>query len=646
MSNKVSSFLSGLKMTVVSGIFLLASLGLLITKNYWGLHISPFLDPAWFTVVISGFPLLYLAVRRIVKLHGMMKISSALLITIAIIASIVVGEIFAAGEIAFIMAIGAILEDKTTARAKKGLNKLINLTPQQGRILIYENGTITENTVSVEEITVGAKLRVFPGEAIPVDGKIIAGDTSIDQAIMTGESLPVDKSIGDNVYCGTMNLYGSIDIEATVVGENSSLQKMIKLVENAEKKQAPMQRIADKWATWLVPAAILIAILTFVVTYFTIGNAENAALIRGVTILVVFCPCALVLATPTSVMAAIGQATKYGVLIKSGEALEKMGRVNCIAFDKTGTLTLGKLAVSNIVPFSDINKSELLIVAASVEGRSEHPLGKAICAYAKKQGLNALEVAAFEMIPGKGVSGIVAGKKYFCGNVKYLSEKNLFLSDSETDVVKQLRNEGKALIIIASETAVMGVVALSDVIRPEAKELVRKLKNMNMEIVLLTGDHLTTATYFAKQVGITNIYAELLPKDKVARVVELEKQGYNVAMIGDGVNDAPAMKTASIGIAMGEVGSDITVDASAIALVGDDVSKIPYLIKLSKSGLNTIRFNIALSMGLNFIAVILSMLGLLNPITGALVHNAGSVLVVLNAALLYDRKFKKKIDLI
>ena len=313
MFKKVSDFLNGIPMTIVSGIFLAASLALLITKNFVELNISPFLNFAWVTIVISGFPLLYLAISRLIKQRW---VSSALLITVAMIASICLGEVFAAGEVAFIMALGSILEDKTVERAKKGLNNLIKLSPQTGRILVEENGKTVEKTVGVEEIEVGMKLRVLAGETIPVDGSITVGNTSIDQSIMTGESLPVDKSVGDDVFCGTMNLYGSVDMVATGVGENSSLQKMIKLLKNAKNKKAPMQRIADKWATWLVPVAILIAVVTGIVTYFVIGNENNAALIRGVTILVVFCPCALALATPTSVMAGIGQATKYGVLIK------------------------------------------------------------------------------------------------------------------------------------------------------------------------------------------------------------------------------------------------------------------------------------------------------------------------------------------
>ena len=351
--SRVADFLAGLKMTIVAGVFLALSLALLITKNFVELNISPWLDPALITVVISGYPLLYLALSRLFKQRW---VSSALLITVAMIASLCLAEVFAAGEVAFIMAIGAILEDKTAERAKKGLNNLIKLTPQTGRVLLKDG----EKIVPASEIQSGMKLRVLAGETIPVDGKIISGTTSVDQSIMTGESLPVDKTEGDEVFCGTMNCYGSVDMVATNVGEDSSLQKMIRLLKEAENKKAPMQRIADKWATWLVPVAIAIAVIAGVVTYFVIGNENNAALIRAVTVLVVFCPCALVLATPTAVMAGIGQATKYGVLIKSGEAMESMGRANCIAFDKTGTLTFGKPSVSNVIAFGGISEGELL----------------------------------------------------------------------------------------------------------------------------------------------------------------------------------------------------------------------------------------------------------------------------------------------
>ena len=490
MLKKVADYFSTGRMTVISGVFLALSLALLITKNFVELNVSPYLDPAWGAIVISGFPLAYLAFSRLFKQRW---ISSALLITIAMISALAIGQVFAAGEVAFIMAIGEILEDKTTERARKGINKLINMTPQTGRVFYEENGATVEKVIPAEDIRAGMNLRVLAGETIPVDGKILSGTTSVDQSIMTGESLPVDKYEGDEVFCGTINCYGSVDIEATKVGEDSSLQKMIRLLKDAENKKAPVQRLADKWSVWLVPIALLIAVVTALVTYFALSYTFYDALVRGVTILVVFCPCSLVLATPTAVMAGIGQATKYGVLIKSGEAVEAMGRANCIAFDKTGTLTFGKLSVSNAISFGELSENELLAVAAAVESRSEHPLGKAIVAHAHEKKLILAAVENFAMIAGKGVSGFINGKQYFCGNRKYLEENGVFLTERQNGMLDAFRNEGKAVILIADAKETIGAICLSDTLRPSAKETVRKLKNLGYEVVLLTGDHRATA---------------------------------------------------------------------------------------------------------------------------------------------------------
>lgn len=640
MIKKFFDFLAGRWMTLISGVFLVASLILLLTDT------EILIDPAWVTIFISGLPLLYLAIWRIIYLQKMRKISSALLISIAMIACIALSfsenshdNLFAAGEVAFIMAIGALLEDKTVARAKKGIKKLISLMPQQGRLIIVDGKGTREEIVSVERIKIGDILRVFPGEAIPVDGEIIAGDTSIDQSIITGESLPIDKSIGDSVYCGTINRFGSIDIKVAKVGENSSLQKMINMVKTAEDNKAPMQRIVDKWAAWLVPIALLIAIGTYLITY---SLRLDDSLIRAVTVLVVFCPCALALATPTSIVAAIGQATRHGVLIKSGEALENMGKVDCIAFDKTGTLTQGNLLVSDVIPLIDnLDKKALIGLAASVEARSEHPLGKAIVTCAKDMGVTLFSSEEFFMSPGKGIQASINGKKVFCGNTAFLLGHGISLTKKAEETSNILREQGKAVIIIAQDMQCIGVIALSDTIRTDAAQMIAGLNGLQTQVVLLTGDNTRTAHYLADAVGITNVYAELLPEDKVNKIQELQSKGKKVCMIGDGVNDAPALKTANIGVAMGKAGSDIAIDAADIALVGDDIAKIPYLKRLSNSTINTIKFNIILSMAINFAAITLSVLGVLNPITGALVHNAGSVLVVLNAALLYDRKFDK-----
>ncbi len=608
-------------MTIVGGIALVVSLVLLLA------HIELIIDPAWLTVFICGVPLLYLAITRLV-FKGW--VSSALLICIAMVACICIDELFAAGEVAFIMALGALLEDYTVDRAKRGITKLMKLAPEQGRRLTICGGYEKEEVVSIEKIRVDDLLRVLPGERIAVDGCIVCGNTSVDQSVMTGESLPVDKTKGDMVYCGTMNCYGSVDIRATKVGRDSSLQKMIDLVREAENNKAPMQRIVDKWATWLVPIALLIAIVAYAVT---------GELVRGVTVLVVFCPCALALATPVSIVAGIGQATKFGVLVKSGEALERMGKVDCITFDKTGTLTEGALTVCDIRSFAkDMDDTELLLLTASAEARSEHPIGKAIVKRLLSEKKALLEVSNFKMLPGKGVSAQVCGKTLVCGKSDFLTERGISLSKDIMEVLNALRREGKASVLTAVDERCVGLLALSDTLRTNAQTMVEELNGMGVETVMLTGDNSQTAAYIASQVGLTSVRAELLPADKVQAIRELRSEGKAVCMIGDGVNDAPALKTADVGVAMGSMGSDIAIDSADIALMGDDISRIPYLKRLSNAVIHSIKLNITISMCINFVAITLSVLGMLGPISGALVHNAGSVLVVLNAALLYDRK--------
>lgn len=622
MLKKINDFLAGVPATLVGGVFLVISYVL----SGRGIELS--VDPAWVAVIISGLPLLYLAIWRIIYNPGISKISSALLISIAMFAAIAIGDIFAAGEVALIMALGAILEDMTTDRAKKGLKKLISLAPTQGRRIIEGK----EEIIAAEKICRDDILRILPGETIPVDGVIIRGDTSVDQSIMTGESLPIDKAVGDEVFCGTINRFGAIDIMAAKVGEDSSLQKLICMVQEAENKKAPMARIADRCASWLVPAALLIAVIAGIVT---------RDIVRAVTVLVVFCPCALVLATPTAIMAAIGQATKHGVIIKSGEALEKMGKVDTITFDKTGTLTYGRLEVCDILYFDKtLDESSLLSLAASAEAKSEHPLGKAIVSCARKRNAEIMESGDFQMTTGKGIFARVGHRNLFCGNEKFLAENGIVITDTVAVALDKLRTQGKAPVLVADRERCLGLIGLSDAVRPEVKNMVSQMTAMGVKTVLLTGDNQRTAAYFASQVGITEIHAELLPEDKVEDITRLQAENRNVCMIGDGVNDAPALKAASVGVAMGSMGSDIAVEAADIALMSDDVSQIPYLKRLSDAAVKTIKLSITLSMCINVIAVALSVTGILNPTTGALVHNAGSCFVVLVAALLYDRKFE------
>lgn len=623
---KLIKFFDSIPATLVGGIFMVASV---VLPKF---NINLPINLAWITIIISGTPLIYSAIRKLIFNKGISKISSALLISIAMISAIAIGDLFAAAEVAFIMAIGGILEEKTTAKAKQGLKKLINLTPTQGRKI--ENGN--EIIIPAEQIKLNDIIRILPGEVIPVDGIIISGETSVNQSIMTGESLPVDKTVGDEIFCGTINCFGAIDIKATKVGKDSSLQKLIQLVKEAENKKSPIQRITDKWASVLVPVALFIAIITLIVTN---------DITRAVTVLVVFCPCALVLATPTAIMAAIGQATKHGIIIKSGEALEKMGKVDTITFDKTGTLTFGKLEVSDIIPFQNYSKDELLSLTASAESKSEHPLAKAILEFAKNQNVNIFESTEFKMTSGKGIVSTILqnniSKKIICGNENFLTEHKVQLEENINLQLEQLRLQGKAVILIAEENSCIGIIALSDILRSDVSEIICKLNSIKVNSVLLTGDNKKTAQYFANLAGIKNIFSELLPEQKVEQIINLQNENKTVCMIGDGINDAPALKTADVGIAMGSMGSDIAIDSADIALMQDDISKLPYLKRLSNATVKTIKISISLSMFINFLAIILSVIGALNPTTGALVHNAGSVFVVLFAALLYDRKFDK-----
>lgn len=621
MLEKLSEVCEDIRITILGGVFLAASLALLFT----GKSFTP--DPAWGAIILCGYPLVYHAAR---SLFLKKQITSALLITIAMAASIAIGELDAAAEIAFIMALGEYLEDRTVARARQGLTKLMELTPRTGRKLIRENDTEIVMEIPADQIRVHDLLRVLPGETIPADGIIVKGATSVDQSVMTGESLPVDKTCGDEVYSGTINRFGAFEMETTRAGQDSALQKIIDMLKEAENRKAPIQRIADQWASLLVPAALLIAAAVYLIT----GNLE-----RGVTVLVVFCPCALALATPTAIMAAVGQATRHGVLIKSGEALERMGKVNCIAFDKTGTLTFGKLEVCDLLPADGVQADDLLRTAAAAEQNSEHPIGRAIVRSAEKSGIHPEQVQDFLMQPGKGVTVRLGQDVIRCGSAAFLKSCGINIPAFTEESLAAIRRQGKAAVLTARNEQCLGTVALADVIRPESAKAIRRLTEQKIRTVLLTGDHAGTAEFFAEKAGITDIRAELLPDGKVSELEKLRAEGCKVGMVGDGVNDAPALKTADVGIAMGGMGSDIAADAADIVLMKDGIEQLPYLKQLSDAALRTIKMNITLSMAINLAAVVLSVLGLLNPVTGALVHNVGSVLVVLNSVLLYDRHF-------
>lgn len=601
---------------VISGVSIICSL----------LHVQPFpFDLAWFAVILCGFPII---LEAIIGLVTAFDIKADVLVSLALIASICIGETFAAGEVAFIMQLGALLEELTVAKARAGIEKLVHLTPQTARVLQMDKEVI----VPAEQVRIGDRIRVLLGETIPVDGIIVSGQTSINQAVMTGESLPVDKAVGDEVSSGTVNQFGTFEMEATRVGEDSSIQRMIKLVQSADAGKAKIVGIADRWATWIVVIALSAAVITWLVT---------GQIIRAVTILVVFCPCALVLATPTAIMAAIGNATKHGFLVRQGDALERLANTKIIAFDKTGTLTYGTSRVIAVQSVADVlTTKELYQMVASAERFSEHPFGKAVVQCFKKEKTDFTEVDNFQIIPGRGVYAEIEGKRVLAGNPELLTAHHVEIPVLED--TKDYIRQGCTIIYVSVNNTFAGFLALSDTVRKESEHMIDELLKLGICPVLLTGDHENAANTIASLLHIEDVKANCMPENKLAYIEKYQKNGMPVCMIGDGINDAPALKKADVGIAMGGVGSYIAVDAADIALVDDEVKELPHLVALSKHMMVTIKLNMTFSMTLNFIAITLAILGILNPVVGALVHNAGSIFVIINSAFLLKWGSKKE----
>ena len=593
---------------VLGGISLIISLFDLVPLPF---------DAAWIAIIFCGVPIIMEAVTGLVTAFD---IKADVLVSLALIASVCIGEDFAAGEVAFIMQLGALLEDLTVAKARAGIERLVHLTPQTARVI--RDGR--EQVIPAGEVKVGDRIRVLPGETIAVDGEILSGQTSINQAVMTGESLPVDKAPGDPVSSGTVNQFGAFEMKATKVGEDSSIQRMIRLVQSADAGKARIVGLADRWATWIVVIALSAAGITWIAT---------GEIIRAVTILVVFCPCALVLATPTAIMAAIGNATKHGFLVREGDALERLSAVAKITFDKTGTLTYGAPEVTAVKSVSDYSEEGIYSFAAGAEQLSEHPLGKAVVrCYGRKPPV----CEDFRMRPGEGVTATVSGKVVKAGNLKLL--KGMTISRELAAGAGRYLNEGSTVIYVAVDDRPAGYLVLSDTVREESKDMIAKLDRIGVQPVLLTGDHKNAADAIASQLGIREVHAGCLPEDKLNHIGAYQEKGEAVCMIGDGINDAPALKKADVGIAMGGVGSDIAVDAADIALVDDEIRELPHLLSLSRRMMTTIKVNLTFSMTLNFLAIALAITGLLGPVIGALVHNAGSVLVIINSALLLNWK--------
>jgi heavy metal translocating P-type ATPase len=602
---------------VISGIALLVSL------CRWA-ELPGGIDMAWIAIILCGIPIIAGAVKAVIKEHD---ITADVLVSLALIGSLIAKEFFAAGEVAFIMEIGSALEDYTSAKARKGIQKLIQLMPKMARVRRGDS----EEIIPVEDIKPGDTIIVLAGETIPTDGTITSGTTAVDQSVMTGESIPVDKTVGDSVISGTVNRNGVFEYTSSTGAADSSLQKMIDLAKQADDNKAPIVKLADKWAAWLVIAAFAAAVLTFFINWAVLSDAY-AAFLRCVTVLVVVCPCAFILATPTAITAGIGNASKYGMIVKSGESLERFGTIDTVAFDKTGTLTYGKLGIEETRALSpEFTEKEILDLAAATEARSEHPIGQAICAAAGVSD----PASDYTVTPGKGIAASYHGKSLLVGKAGFLKENGVEIDESLTD---DYRNIGATVVFLAVDGKAAGLIALSDTIRESAAPTVRKLNSLNVESVLLTGDNSAAARTIADKVKVSNVRSGLLPEDKQKVIREYQDKGRRVCMIGDGINDAVALRTADAAIAMGGIGSDVAIESSDVVLVQDDISRVPYLIYLSRKVLKKIQTNIIISLCINAVATVLAATGVLNAVVGALVHNAGSVFVVLNSLFLLSVK--------
>lgn len=569
---------------------------------------------SWIAIILCGIPIFKECIEGLVT---ELNIKADLLVSIAIIASIIIGEIFAAGEISTIMAIGSFLEDYTVSKTQDRIEELVNITPQF-TTRIKNN---KEEKIPVDEIKLNDILKILPGESIPTDGLIIDGETSIDQSNLTGESMPIDKKADSEVYSGTINLYGSFKMKATKLPKDSSLQNLIALVETSQPENAKIVKTADKWATWIVLIAFSVSLLNFILT---------KDITKSVTVLVVFCPCALVLATPTAIMAGIGNLTKYGILVKDGKSIEQIGQINEFIFDKTGTLTYGTPRIIEIV---SQNKEEMMYLLTSLESQSEHPLAKAIVKYYNRD--NLAKVEDFKIILGKGVSGKINNDLILAGNEKLLNDYNITIDQN-------ISNINKTQIYVVKNKKILGKVIFSDILRPNSTQVINELKNLEIQTTLLTGDNENVGSYIAGEVNVDNAQFDCMPEDKTAYISKRQSINNKVAMIGDGINDAPSLKKANVGISMGKIGSDISVKASDITLLNDNIADIPHLIKISRKTIKIININIAFSLVLNITAMILAILGIVDPISGALIHNIGSVIVIIYSATLIKYNSKKK----
>lgn len=550
-------------------------------------------------------------------------------VTLATVAAIAIGQYAAAAVVAVMLLIGGLLESFIAARAQKALTSLVSLLPNKVTVR-YLSG---DEVVSLSKLKLGDLLLVHSGERIAADGEVVSGIASINQAAITGESLPIDKTIGDKVFAGTLNLVGTLVVKVTHLAENTTLGQIQQMIEIAQKEKAPIQRLLDKYAKYYTPAAIISGLILWACT----GN-----ILQAITMLIVFCPCVMVLATPTALVAAIGNAALRGSLIKKGAIIETLAQVNTFAFDKTGTLTLGEPELIDIIALSSFKPEELLLVAATAEKFSEHPLGRAVVKSALKKNLSALDPIDFQVLPGLGISAQVNEKQVIIGKASLLAEKGIIVSENINQQVSELTKQGSSVILLAINQEIAGLLVFADQLRPEADVTVSHLKELSLSTLLISGDSENTTRWLAAKVGINNIHSENLPANKVILVKKLQSEGQKVAFVGDGINDGPALANADVGIAMGVSGTDVAIDSAQVTLLKDDLLRLPYLISLSRQTVTTIKHNLIFSLAVLAIAIGLTFWGILTPVTGALLHELSSIPVIINSVRLIA--YRSKVD--
>ena len=569
--------------------------------------------------LVGGFPRFREAVEGIRS----KRITADLLMTVGIVAALSIREFSAALLIVFFMSIAHFVEGYTVRKSHQAIDELIKLVPKTARVRKGDK----EVEISVDELKVGDLVLVRPGERIPADGAILRGRSSVDQSPITGESIPTEKNAGDIVFAGTINQLGMLEVDVTRVGQDATLGRIIAMVEEAEASKAPIQKFADRYSSYYLPILLIASLVTFVVT----GIPTYA-----IAVLVVSCPCAVALATPLAVVASVGSSAKKGILIKGGLFLERLAKVDTVIVDKTGTLTLGRPRVTDTVTLAEINETELIRLAASAERYSEHPLASALLDEAESRNLQLEAAEGFEAHPGMGVTCKIRGSNVTVGNMELLDSEGVdFRQNDAMQRLRRFEKEGKTVLLVALDTKLMGIVAVADVIRSGVSDSLRELKRMGIkEVILLTGDNERVAAATAESLGISRFKANVMPEDKVREVLSLQRQGRTVAMIGDGVNDAPALAQADVGIAMGAGGSDVALEAAPLVLMRNDWAQIPVVVKTARQTLRTIKQNVVFGILFNMVGVVLASVGILPPILAAAAQSLPDVAVFLNSSRL------------